>query len=88
MAFGSGNEDDVMDARTRAFSQALHDQLGRNDHLDDRYRYLLALASVLGGYASVSAEQHYDALRAIATAQTISDRTNPRRAPVKVRSRS
>ena len=86
MAFSRTN-DAIIEARTRAFSAALHEQLGSRDEMEDRYRYLLALTTLLGGNASMTDAQHADAITAIAQAQAIADRTNPRRRS-KVRGRS
>lgn len=53
------------DARMRAFADALHDQLANITDDSERYRYLLALCALLGGYLSETEQQHRAAMDAI-----------------------
>jgi hypothetical protein len=74
-AADSAFDEQAFDARTRAFSEALHAQLAECPTLDHKYYLLLYLSATLGGYASETQAQHEAAVEAIGFARQMLDDT-------------
>jgi hypothetical protein len=68
--------DEQCEARTGAFSEALHEELAQCPTLEHKYFLLLYLAMLQGGYASETQALHEGAMGAIPFARGMVDKTN------------